>query len=192
MFTPNHFSYHEQKTIINMATKNLKIGLILGVTLLLSSINHAQNIHFNYTNGSSANYNLEDVRKITFDLDVKNLYLWDGSIYSWNVSTIENYNYEESPANIQELLNNANAWDFSVSPNPTNTILNIHFNLPKADEVLIGLFDMKGKLILEKNLGSKAAGEYQEILDLTNIPQGTYICRTSGIQNIITKKVIKQ
>jgi hypothetical protein len=175
-----------------MATKNLKIGLILGVTLLLSSINHAQNIHFNYTNGSSANYNLEDVRKITFDPDVMNLYLRDGSIYSWNVSTIENFNYEETSSNIQELLNNVNAWNISVSPNPTNTILNIHFNLPKADEVLIGLFDMKGKLILEKNLGSKAAGEYQEILDLTNIPQGTYICRTSGIQNIITKKVIKQ
>lgn len=175
-----------------MATKNFKIGLLLGVTLLLSNLNYAQNIHFNYTNGSSANYNLDDVRKITFDADVMNLYLWDGSIYSWNVSTIENYNYEESPSNIQELLNKANAWDFSVSPNPTNTFLNIHFNLPKADEVLIGLYDMNGKLIMEKNLGSKVAGEYQEQLDLTTIPQGTYICRTSGVQNIITKKVIKQ
>ena len=141
-----------------MATKNLKIGLLLAVILLLSKVNYAQNIHFNYTNGSSANYNLEDVRKITFDLDVKNLYLWDGSIYSWNVSTIENYNYEESPANIQELLNKANAMDFSVSPNPTNTVLNIHFNLPIADEVLIGLYDMNGKLIIEKNLGSIVAG----------------------------------
>jgi hypothetical protein len=174
-----------------MATKNFKIGLLLGVILLLSKVNYAQNIHFNYTNGSSANYNLEDVRKITFDPDVMNLFLWDGSIYSWNVSTIENFNYEESPSNIQELLNNANTWDFSVSPNPTNTVLNIHFNLPKADEVLIGLYDMNGKLILEKNLGSKVTGEYQEQLDLTNIPQGTYFCRTSGIQNIITKKVIK-
>ena len=181
-----------KKTIIKMATKNFKIGLLLGVTLLLSNLNYAQNIHFNYTNGSSANYNLDDVRKITFDADVMNLYLWDGSIYSWNVSTIENYNYEESPSNIQELLNKANAWDFSVSPNPTNTFLNIHFNLPKADEVLIGLYDMNGKLIMEKNLGSKVAGEYQEQLDLTTIPQGTYICRTSGVQNIITKKVIKQ
>jgi hypothetical protein len=175
-----------------MAVQNLKIGLLLGVLLLLSRVNHAQNIHFNYTNGSSANYNLEDVRKITFDLDVKNLYLWDGSIYSWNVNTIDNFNYEESSSNIQEMLNNANAWNFSVSPNPTNTILNIHFNLPMADEVLIGLYDMNGKLILEKNLGSKVTGEYQEILDLTNIPQGTYICRTSGVQNIITKKVIIQ
>lgn len=175
-----------------MATKNLKIGLLLGVTLLLSNLNYAQNIHFNYTNGSSANYNLEDVRKITFDLDIKNLYLWDGSIYSWNVNTIDNFNYEESSSNIQEMLNNANAWNFSVSPNPTNTILNIHFNLPKADEVLIGLYDMNGKLIMEKNLGSKVAGEYQELLDLTNIPDGTYICRTSGVQNIIAKKIIKQ
>jgi len=174
-----------------MATKNLKIGLLLGVILLLSKVNYAQNIHFNYTDGSSANYNLEDVRKITFEADVMNLYLWDGSIYSWNVSTIGNYNYEEASSNIQELLNNVNAWNFSVSPNPTNTILNINFNLPKADEVLIGLYDMNGKLIIEKNLGSKVAGEYQELLDLTTIPQGTYICRTSGVQNIITKKVIK-
>ncbi|MBU3659610.1 MAG: T9SS type A sorting domain-containing protein [Flavobacteriales bacterium] len=174
-----------------MGTQNFKTGLLLVMLLLLCRFNHAQNIQFNYTNGSSVSYNLEDVRKITFDADVMNLFLWDGSVFSWNVNTIDNFNYEESYSNIQELLNNANAWNLNVCPNPTNSILNINFNLPKADEVLIGLYDIDGKPILEKDFGNKVAGEYQEILDLTNIPNGTYICRISGTRNIITKKVIK-
>jgi hypothetical protein len=120
-----------------------------------------------------------------------NLHLWDGTVYAWNVSTIGHYQYDESSLNVQEWINNANAWELVIFPNPTSTTLNVRYNLPKEDELTIALFDMQGKLILQKNLGKQVSGEHQETLDLTSIPQGTYVCRISGQQNTITKTVIK-
>jgi hypothetical protein len=170
--------------------KSLPIAL-LGIVLLFTFGLRAQSIHFNYTDGTNASYNLEDVRKITFDADLMNLHLWDGTVYAWNVSTIGHYQYDESSLNVQEWINNANAWELVIFPNPTSTTLNVRYNLPKEDELTIALFDMQGKLILQKNLGKQVSGEHQETLDLTSIPQGTYVCRISGQQNMITKTVIK-
>jgi hypothetical protein len=172
-------------------TKNKsKLIALLGASLLMGTMSFAQSLHFNYTDGTNASYNLGDVRKITFDADVMNLYMLDGSIYAWNVSTIGYYQYDEASLNVQEWLNNANAWDVTIFPNPTSSLLTVCFNLPKADEVSIELYEMQGKLILSKNIGKKETGEHQELLDLSNVPLGTYVCRLSGQKNSITKQLI--
>jgi hypothetical protein len=152
----------------------------------------AQSIHFNYTDGTNTSYNLADVRKITFDADLMNLHLLDGSVYSWNVSSIGYYEYDESSLNVQEWLSNANDWQIVVFPNPASTNLNVCYNLPKEDEITIALFDMQGKLILEKKMENKISGEHQETLDLNDLPQGSYVCRITGKQNSITKQVVKK
>jgi hypothetical protein len=167
--------------------------ILLGfIAMLISTISFSQKIHFNYKDSTKSSYGLEDVRKITFDGDLMNLHLLDGSLYAWNVSTIGNYEYEEAPLNTQELLNKANAWNLSVFPNPTSTNLNVSFNLPKADEMSIALYDLQGKVVLEKKLGTKAMGKYQELLNISALPNGVYVCRISGVHNSITKQIIKK
>jgi hypothetical protein len=175
-----------------MKKNKSKPWTLLVVAMLMGTMSFAQSIHFNYTDGTNAAYNLVDIRKVTFDADVMNLHLLDGSVYAWNVSTIGYYQYDESSVSALNLLNNANAWEVNVYPNPTSTSLNISFNLPQADEVLIHLYDTQGKLISEKKIGKKESGKYQEVIDLTNIPQGTYVCRIQGKHNAITKQIIKQ
>ena len=160
--------------------------------MLISTISFSQKIHFNYTDSTKSSYGLEDVRKITFEGDVMNLHLLDGSLYAWNVSTIGHYEYEETALNTQELLDKANAWNLSVFPNPASTNMNVSFNLPKADEMSITLYDLQGKVVLEKKLGTKAMGEYQEVLNISALPNGIYVCRISGVHNSITKQIIKK
>ena len=160
--------------------------------MLISTISFSQKIHFNYKDSTKSSYGLEDVRKITFDGDLMNLHLLDGSLYAWNVSTIGHYEYEETALNTQELLNKANAWNLSVFPNPTSTNLNVSFNLPKADKMSIALYDLQGKVVLEKQLGTKANGKHQEMLNISNLPNGAYVCRISGGHNSITKQIIKK
>ena len=167
--------------------------ILLGfIAMLISTISFSQKIHFNYTDSTKSSYGLEDVRKITFDGDLMNLHLLDGSLYAWNVSTIGHYEYEETALNTQELLKKANAWNLSVFPNPTSTNLNVSFNLPKADEMSIALYDLQGKVVLEKKLGTKAMGKYQELLNISALPNGVYVCRISGVHNSITKQIIKK
>ena len=173
-------------------TKNKSKPLaMLGITMLFAVGLRAQSIHFNYTDGTNASYNLEDVRKITFDANLMNLHLLDGSVYGWNVSTIGDYQYNESSLNVQEWLNSANAWEVVIFPNPTSTNLNLRYNLPKDDEITIALFDMQGKLILQKSLGKQVSGEQQQTLDVSNLHEGSYVCRIKGQHQTVTKTVIK-
>jgi hypothetical protein len=173
-----------------VGVKSKPIALLVSA-MLMGAMSFAQSIHFNYTDGTNASYSLEDVRKITYDADVMSLHLWDGSLYAWNVSTIGYYQYDESSLDIQELLNNANEWEVNIFPNPTSATLYVSFNLPQSDEVSIKLYDMQGKLIITRNIGIKETGEHQEVIDLTDIPMGTYTCSISGQKNLVTKQLIK-
>jgi hypothetical protein len=169
----------------------LKPLVLLAISVLFTVGLRAQSIYFNYIDGTNSSYNLADVRKITFDADLMGLHMWDGSVYAWNVSTIGYYQYEESSLNTQEWLNDANAWEVAVFPNPSSTSFNVHFNLPKEDALTIELYDMQGMLILKKNLGKLLLGEHNETFDLSNVPEGSYVCRINGKSQSVNKTIIK-
>jgi WD40 repeat protein len=175
-----------------MKQQSIKPGVLALALVLLTVSSQAQSIYFNYTNGTNASYLLEDVRKITFDNDVMNLHFLDGTLYAWNVSTIGYYQYEESALGVEEVLGRGNAWQALVYPNPASDVLHIQYELPVQEEVTIALFDAQGKQVLQKTLGKQAAGEYLETLDVAHLPVGTYLCRISGRDSTISKRVVKQ
>ena len=166
--------------------------LLLAMAVCCTINLSAQSIYFDYTNDTNAAYNLSDVRKITFDADLMNLHLQDGSVFSWNVSTIGFYQYDQSSVNVENVLQNANAWDLKLFPNPTADELQLSYKLPKEDKIQITIFDLNGKVVFEKNCGTQNAGENQELLDLRTIPAGAYICRISGANNQISKQILKK
>ena len=88
------------------------------LSFLISAMVTAQSIHFDYIDGTTAAYNLEDLRKITFDADVMNLHMLDGSLYAWNVSTIGNNQYDATPLNVEDWIHTANAMEVVVFPSP--------------------------------------------------------------------------
>ena len=166
--------------------------LMLVLALFCASFSHAQSIYFNYNDGTNAAYNLADIRKITFDVDLMQLHMNDGSIFSRNVSTIGHYQYSESSVNVENLLSDLNDWKLQLFPNPTADALNLRYHLPKDDKISILIFDLQGKLILEQVAGEKLSGENHDIIDLRQIAAGTYICRISGKSNSISKQIIKR
>ena len=174
-----------------MKKNRFKALVLFGIGIFLTAGLRAQSIHFNYSDGTNASYNLVDVRKVTFDADLMNLHLLDGTVFAWNVSTIGYYQYDESSLNVQDWLNNANKWEVLIFPNPTSTNLNVRYNLPKDDDITIALFDTQGKLILKKTIGKQLFGEQQQTLDVSHLPNGTYMCRIEGLHQSVTKTVIK-
>jgi hypothetical protein len=168
----------------------LKQLLLFVVVFLFSLGINAQSINFNYSDGTNASYNVIDVEKITFTGDVMNLHFLNGNIYTWNVSIINKYTYDNNSLNIEQPTNNA--WQVLVYPNPTTSSLNIKFILPKEDDIKLNIFDIQGKLVLEKNLGKINTGEFLETIDLINVSPGTYICKITGYLYSLTKKIIKQ
>jgi hypothetical protein len=180
-----HNIYHLKGTVF------IKRVVVL-LLFIISKNSFGQSIHFHYTDGANTSYNLVDVRKITFDADVMNLHLLDGSVYAWNVSTIGYYQYDASSLNLQQVLNDMNALAVMVFPNPTNSILNVQFNLPASEETFLRLYDMKGQLFTEKNLGVLSPGSHLAELLLENLAQGTYVIQLLTQHNSVTKQVFKQ
>ena len=170
---------------------NPKFYLLTCAVLLLIKVN-AQSMQFSYDNGKVVSYKLSDVRKITFDADVMNLQLLDGTVYSCNVSTIESNQYNKTALKVDELLNNGNSWMATVFPNPTMNTLNITYNTAKTIEVRVSVYDLGGKMLVEKNYGNQNQGSHQHELDMTELPIGTYLVKIQGGSYSIIKKVIKQ
>lgn len=168
---------------------------ILCISLFTMQILFAtgQSIYFNFSNGTSSSYNLIDVEKITFDQDVMQLHLLDGSLFSWNVSSISHYEYDENiVGNAGELLNEINSFNLKIYPNPVSEFLNLSYHLSKVDALQFEIYDLNGRLCTEKNVGPKTLGEHQEEIFIGYLPSGSYLLKVKGREWTITKKIIKE
>jgi hypothetical protein len=174
-----------------MKKNNSKHWVLLLASMLMGTLSYAQSIYFNYTDGTNTAYNLEDVRKITFDADVMNLHLLDGSLYAWNVSTIDYYEYDPNPASITEVLEQANAWQVKVYPNPAKHNVHVAFNLPTEDNISFALFDLQGKMLFETTKKQLSKGLHEQSIDLSVYPAGQYLMHLKGQSTTITKTIIK-
>jgi len=77
--------------------------------------------------------------------------------------------------------------ELSVYPNPTNSFLSIEVKTDKQRDLLLSLFDLNGRLILQK----KMAGNKQTI-KMQNYKPGTYILKvTEDNKEIRTYQIVK-
>jgi hypothetical protein len=82
---------------------------------------------------------------------------------------------------------------WELSPNPTNDLANIHFELSEQADVHLSLSDVNGRLIqVLAPLTNLPAGQHVEKFEISNLSPGVYYVhiRTAG-NNIWTKKVLK-
>jgi hypothetical protein len=150
---------------------------------------HAQvhNIHFNFTDGTQQSYALQDVRKTTFTDDVMNLHLTDGTVYSWNVSTIDHYAFDELVTTDNAQQNPVLA-PMKVYPNPTTGRLSVEYALETEASVSFEVRDLQGRIVSMLEQGTRPAGSHTAHWDGTDaegraVAGGTYLCR------IITPRV---
>lgn len=169
----------------------IKFWILFLFIIVFSFESQAQNIHVNYANGGDSIYSLNDVDKITFDLNVMNLHFEDGNIYSWHTSTIENFNYNNDQLNVSEIITELNKWELSIYPNPTNDVLNLQYNLLKDDIIEVVLYSSGGEIFMIRNLGKQTKGVHFETFDISNTPSGIIICSVVGQLGAVNKKVNK-
>ncbi len=125
-----------------------------------------------------------------------------------NSSSVKNYYYDdENPLNgnnyyklVQiDLDNKATelgirpvsfelpAFSLQLYPNPTDDVVNISFNNIKYD--LLTVIDLNGKVLQQTQI---KPGESKLTISLGEYPTGTYLLRFSGIDGLLTKKVVKK
>jgi hypothetical protein len=96
--------------------------------------------------------------------------------------------YTSDGVNINEnsLLNR----DIKIYPNPADDYLKIELNLNEKQNVEMGIFDMKGRLILHKNIGFSGSKQIEKI-DFTDFEEGVYNIRIISNEVLFIQKMVK-
>jgi len=78
--------------------------------------------------------------------------------------------------------------EFSVYPNPSKDQVQVALGASTQKEVLLQLFDLQGKLLLQRN-----GMQHEDQIDISNLPKGMYhLSITDELQQRKTIKLIKQ
>jgi aminopeptidase YwaD len=81
-------------------------------------------------------------------------------------------------------------FDFSVSPNPASTAIDISFNIANNSEVRITLIDMRGKTLRTFYNATRLAGAYAEKYSVADVNPGIYLLQIISDDVSFTRKII--
>ena len=131
--------------------------------------------------------------------------VYDGKIYTaWSDNRIPGYGYSvwgnildwnSPPTWIEESDRQTYLTEYTLHPNfpnPFNPATTISFNLPEASEVILKIFDLKGRDVAVLLDGQKKAGEHQVEWNASGMPSGIYLARLKAGSQTRTKKLVLQ
>ena len=143
-----------------------KLTTLLSLALCIGVV-HGQISMFVHQNNSSTDiYNIDDVRKLTFEPGV--------------------FTSIEKPKRLTSSLR--------AYPNPTSSNINIEYSLSAESDVNLFLYNVKGDLVRHTDIGSKTEGIHTFKLDLSNnrLSPGIYVMQLKTNNSIQTNKIIIQ
>lgn len=77
-------------------------------------------------------------------------------------------------------------------PNPATKTVNVKYTLNKTSEVSLQIYDIYGRKMYQKNLGTQTSGEHEEIIDVDGFTEGAYLLLMgSGTMKLASKIIIK-
>lgn len=159
----------------------MKKPLAILIVFAAATSTQGQNVHFSFTDGTQLSYPLQEIRKASFSNDTMSLHLTDGTVFSWDISTIGHYEYDElAGIHPEEQVNTL--VPFSIYPNPTEGHLTVKFELVSKTTVYLEVCDQYGHILRQIELGTLPSGTHTAQWDGQDevhkrVAAGTYICR---------------
>jgi len=156
---------------------------------------NCQNVFFNFTDGSTVSYPIADVRSTDFEGGNMRVFLWDSTSYSWSMSSLANYQFNDLATQVNDGATALTPLD--VYPNPTSGEVTIGFDVQGEGEVLVEVKDLRGSLVRIVHQGTLPIGAQRLRWDGRDaqgqlVPNGNYLCCVVQGLRSATKQVIVQ
>jgi hypothetical protein len=102
-----------------------------------------------------------------------------GSISAWSLDICSTLGVNENALQ-----------DFSLYPNPNDGNFTVKFTSNNSDDVLVAIFDMRGRQIYKNQFSN--TGNFNESIDLNTIQAGVYLVSiTNGDTKLVKRIIVK-
>lgn len=146
---------------------------------------------------TQGNTNLQNFSKTLFSYNEQGLKAeeigmrWTQN-FTWNNSTRTLYSYQYVPN--EDLIQSPQ--QLSLYPNPFSDQIRLQFNLKKPQNARLKIYDIKGRLIYDKNYGNFHSGNHEITFEARSslqesLPSGIYFLSLQIGKQRIIKKAIK-
>lgn len=149
---------------------------------------YAQAMHLNLKDGTSVEYALERISKITFETGEMNIVRTNHTTDMFPLADLQWVNFTEEVTGIEEPQSFANGM-LTAYPNPVSHTLTVNLsNLQEANGT-ISIISIDGRLV--KTVPS---GQNEIInIDMSTLPKGLYLLRYQSVNGKIEAiKIVKQ
>ena len=109
---------------------------------------------------------------------------------SGDTGTINSWSIELCQTNPTSSIDDFLFRELSIYPNPFNDIVNISLETDTSDDVLISLFDMRGREVIRSKYTNQSA-TFKRELNLSSLSSGVYILNVKKGVAKTSKKIIK-
>ncbi len=82
--------------------------------------------------------------------------------------------------------------NFKAYPNPAHDFMVLDYTIEEPARLQLNIYNHLGQRVLNKPLGTKSSGQYQEIINLAHFPKGIYTIQLDINGNYSTHKMIIQ
>lgn len=159
-------------------------ALLLGIGLTGLQ---AQTMYLQKANGTQTAYAISNVRKMTFSGGGVIVEKTDNSTGVYPLNGLRYLGFTDLLTSVNEqFMQSANAC-FITYPNPVNELLNIDLTC-EASEGTIRILSLEGKVLQIQKTGVQSI----VTLNLSQLPEGIYLCSYANEKNIRTVKIIKK
>lgn len=110
--------------------------------------------------------------------------LWEGDDFTYSATA------NLARGIIVDIDENYTSDDISINPNPITNSANIEFSLENASDVMISVYDLLGKKVMEINSGQLFGGSHSINLSASELDSGIYFVKLDIDNQSITKKIL--
>ena len=166
------------------------------VTSLLSCIaSQAQFVTYEFTDGSVVTHAITDVRSTDLEGEAMRVFLWDGTTYTWSLSSLGNYQFTDISTEVLE--ESIGLTPVQVFPNPSNGEVSIGIVADGSGEVEVTVLDLRGGLVSIVSKGPLPVGRHELVWDGRDalgqrVADGSYLVRVVQGPRMATRQMIVQ
>jgi Spy/CpxP family protein refolding chaperone len=95
-------------------------------------------------------------------------------------------------ATTQNVTGKADFAQIRVFPNPSAGRNTVNYKLTEAGYYRVELRDKNGQVLQELSNEYRQSGDYQDEVDMSQFPSGTYYLSITGAEGVISEKIVKQ